>query len=171
MNDTADVSIGSSIFMLAPPVDGGARAPSLYRRRMTAVGFPGSSGSVCPDLSTTLPKGPPYPGGPFLHSSDNTPRSPPPLVHPEQPSTQCPRSRTCSARASMLSASNSHAVQMSSSSSSPSPPPSRSTSAAGLSFAVRSADSKGENRSTSRRSFWYVRPSSSSSAGFPSRPG
>src|SRR5947208_8413572 len=66
MNDTADVSIGSSIFMLAPPVDGGARTPSLYRRRTTAVGFPGSSGSVCPDLSTTLPKGPPYPGGPFL---------------------------------------------------------------------------------------------------------
>src|SRR5206468_2172689 len=57
-------------------LDGGARAPNLYRRRMTAVGFPGSSGSVCPDLSTTLPKGPPYPGGPFLHSSDNTPRSP-----------------------------------------------------------------------------------------------
>src|SRR5947208_6145553 len=128
MNDTADVSIGSSIFMLAPPVDGGARTPSLYRRRTTAVGFPGSSGSVCPDLSTTLPKGPPYPGGPFLSLHLRS------LGHhllscTEAP-TQCPRSRWCPARCSMLSASNSHSEQTSSSSSLQSPP-STSTSSAG----------------------------------------
>src|SRR5712672_2836622 len=91
MNDTADVSIGSSIFMLAPPRwMEEPEPPSVNRPSRTALRCVGSSGSrhsVCPCAL----KGPPYSAG--LSSSSvhrPQPRPPPPLkllnsVHDTQP--------------------------------------------------------------------------------------